>query len=177
MSSSNTNNKVKRKTFCDELCYFSLCRCFKKEAKNEAIVELTFDDDYSEIPLFDFNGYEAYVRIVDVYDGDTFTGCFKYNNCIMKYKFRCLGYDSPEMKPLKSIKNRDEVIKSAKEAKEKFKELTKCDSELVFIKFGKFDKYGRILGTIYNNDKLDINQEMIKLGHGYSYDGGTKRSS
>ena len=176
MSSSNTNNKVKRKILCDELCYFSLCRCFKKEAKNEAIVELTFDDDYSEIPLFDFNGHEAYVRIVDVYDGDTFTGCFKYNNRIMKYKFRCLGYDSPEMKPLKSTKNRDEVINSAKNAREKFKELTKWDSELVFIKFGKFDKYGRILGTVYNNDKLDINQEMIKLGHGYPYNGGTKRS-
>lgn len=156
-----------------------LCKCFtnkqnkREEEKHEVI---TFEEDCSELTLFDFNGYETNVKIVDVYDGDTFTGCFKYDNKLMKYKFRCLGYDSPEMKPLKSVKNRDEVIKSAKEAKEKFKELTKWDSELVFIKFEKFDKYGRILGTVYNNNKLDINQEMIKLGHGYRYDGGTKKS-
>lgn len=156
-----------------------LCRCFNSNKENKREEEkyevINFDEDCSGLTLFDFNDYETYVKIVDVYDGDTFTGCFKYNNKLMKYKFRCLGYDSPEMKPLKSIQNRDEVIKLAKEAKEKFKELTKWDRELVFIKFGKFDKYGRILGTIYNNDKLDINQEMIKLGHGYPYDGGTKR--
>ena len=160
-----------------------LCRCFNSNKQNKREEEkheekhevINFDEDCSGLTLFDFNDYETYVKIVDVYDGDTFTGCFKYNNKLMKYKFRCLGYDSPEMKPLKSIQNRDEVIKSAKEAKEKFKELTKWDSELVFIKFGKFDKYGRILGRVYNNDKLDINEEMIKLGHGYPYDGGTKR--
>ena len=115
-------------------------------------------------------------RIVDIYDGDTCTIVFNYKGDLIKYKARCFGYDSAEMKPLKSIKNRDEVIKSAKDAKEKFKDLTKWDTMLVFIKFGKFDKYGRILGTVYNNDKLDINEEMIKLGHGYPYDGGTKRS-
>ena len=157
-----------------------LCSCFNnkqnKKEEEEKYEVITFEEDCSELQLFDFNSYETYVKIVDIYDGDTFTGCFKYNNKLMKYKFRCLGYDSPEMKPLKSIKNRDEVIKSAKDAKEKFKDLTKWDTMLVFIKFGKFDKYGRILGTVYNNDKLDINEEMIKLGHGYHYDGGTKRS-
>ena len=155
-----------------------LCRCFNSKPikKENEIQVINFDEDCSGLTLFDFNGYKTYVKIVDIYDGDTFTGCFKYNNKLMKYKFRCLGYDSPEIKPLKSINNRDEVIKSAKEAKEKFKELTKWDTELVFIKFGKFDKYGRILGTVYNNDNLDINEEMIKLGHGYPYDGGTKRS-
>ena len=109
MTSINTNNKVRKKTFCDELCYFSLCRCFKKEAKNETAVELTFDDDYSEISLFDFNGYEAQVRIVDVYDGDTVKIVFPLtdNEPERLYRWNCrlINIDTPEIR----TKNQKEI--------------------------------------------------------------------
>ena len=157
-----------------------LCSCFNnkqnKKEEEEKYEVITFEEDCSELQLFDFNSYETYVKIVDIYDGDTFTGCFKYNNKLMKYKFRCLGYDSPEMKPLKSIENREEHIKKAHEDKEFFSKLVMYNNGICDVELLHFDKYGRILGTVYNNDKLDINEEMIKLGHGYPYDGGTKRS-
>ena len=40
-----------------------------------------------------------------------------------------------------------------------------------------FDKYGRLLGTLFLNEKdtKSVNQIMIDNGHGYKYDGGTKK--
>jgi micrococcal nuclease len=138
-------------------------------AKNK-LLKLNNED----IPLFTFNGYTCLAKIVDVYDGDTFTGCFKYNGKIMKYKFRTYGYDSPEMKPLKSKHNRDEEKKKAVEAREAFKQITNWNNSLVLLKMGKFDKYGRILVNVYKGE-LDVNEWMIKNGYGYRYYEGTKK--
>ena len=78
-----------------------LC-CFK----NNELDDIKNED----IKLFSFEGYECLAKIVDVYDGDTYT-CFKHNREIIKYKFRTYGYDSPEMKPLKSKPNREQEKK------------------------------------------------------------------
>ena len=60
------------------------------------------------VEYFSFDGYKCKAKVVSVYDGDTFTACFKYRGQIIKYRFRTFGYDSPEMKPLKSKPNREE---------------------------------------------------------------------
>ena len=70
--------------------------------------ELKLNNATNDIELFNFNNKEFMVKVVDVYDGDTFTGCFIFKNEIIKYKFRTLGYDSPEIKPLKSKQNREQ---------------------------------------------------------------------
>ena len=127
-----------------------------------------------DIPLFTFDGYTCLAKIVDVYDGDTFTACFKHNGKIIKYKFRTYGYDSPEMKPLKSKPNRDEEKKKAIEAREAFKEITNWNNSLVTLKMMKFDKYGRILVNVYKGE-ININKWMIDNGYGYEYFGGTKK--
>ena len=41
-----------------------------------------------EISIFNFDQYKCKAKIVDVYDGDTFTACFYYQKKIYKYKFR-----------------------------------------------------------------------------------------
>lgn len=142
--------------------------CFCK--RNNKLLKLNNQD----IPLFTFDGYECLGKIVDVYDGDTFTACFKYNKQIIKYKFRTYGYDSPEMKPLKTKPNREQEKKKAVEAREAFKQITNWETSLVTLKMMKFDKYGRILVNVYKNN-IDINQWMIDNGHGYPYYGGTKK--
>ena len=42
----------------------------------------------------------------------------------------------------------------------------------------KFDKYGRLLGTVKLNhsDKKTVNDIMVEEGHGYPYYGGTKKT-
>ena len=112
---------------------------------------------------------------MSVYDGDTFTACFKYRGQIIKYRFRTFGYDSPEMKPLKSKPNREEEKAKAVIARDKFKEIIKFETnELVELEMLGFDKYGRILVNVIK-DGINVNEWMIKNNHGYPYFGGAKR--
>ena len=147
------------------------CFCFLKSNSNNDLLEATND-----IPLFNFDGQTFEVKVVDIYDGDTFTGCFKFKNEIIKYKFRTIGYDSPEMKPPKNKPNRDIEKEKAREARQKFIEYSNCQNDLILVKCQQFDKYGRILGTVFHKKTSEnINQKMIHNGYGLPYDGGTKK--
>lgn len=132
--------------------------------------------DIDKTPYFSFKGKIFNARCCSVYDGDTFTALFIYNGEFIKYKCRCYGYDSPEMKPLLSKLNREEEIQLAHKAKERFIELVeKSKNNLIRIECLDFDKYGRILVNVYNGvDKQSINDIMISEGHGKPYFGGTK---
>jgi endonuclease YncB( thermonuclease family) len=129
----------------------------------------------NDLPIFDFKGIKCLGKIVDVYDGDTFTCVFKYRNEFIKYKFRTYGYDSPEMKPLKSKPDRDKEKIDAVKARDAFKLVTDWENSLITLDMLGFDKYGRILVNVYKK-KLHVNQWMIDNGYGYEYHGGTKRS-
>lgn len=145
--------------------------CFSKNVISKKYINKY--DDYSKINYFSFNNCKTLAKIVEVYDGDTCTIVFFLNKRIIKYKCRMLGYDSPEMKPLKSIENRNEIIEKAKNARNFFISLLKESDFIVDITMGKFDKYGRILATM-SNKMGNINELMIQNGHGVPYDGGTK---
>ena len=125
-----------------------------------------------DIPFFSLNGYRTRAKIVDVYDGDTCTIIFKWEKKYRKFKCRCSGYDSPEMKPRLNIENREQVIENAKLAKNRLIELTKG---YVFINCLNFDKYGRLLVDIYDKNNVYINLKMVEEGHGYYYNGGKKQ--
>ena len=125
---------------------------------------------------FSFVGKTFYARPCNIYDGDTFSIIFLHNNNVIKYRCRCIDYDSSEMKPLLSNPNRDNEKALAILAKNRFTELlTKHESGLVFVECFEFDKYGRILVRVYNMiDTKSINEIMVEEGHGKNYDGGKK---
>ena len=151
-----------------------------------------------DIPLFNLDGYKGWAKIVNVYDGDTFRAVVYKNNRILKFTFRPIGYDAPEMKPRKDTPYRDRHIDLAHKAKNYFMELVNfdpnlekikynyctscacCDERkingLIFIHCQKNDKYGRVLVTIYNNpgDVVSINSLMLTSGYVLPYDGKTK---
>ncbi len=134
------------------------------------------DINPNTLNYFSFENKRIVAKICDVYDGDTFSAIFYNENIPIKYRFRCLGYDAPEMKPLKSIAQREIIIEKAKQAKNKFIELVqKHPSKLVLLECDKFDKYGRILATVFNGvDEQSVNSIMIEQGYAKNYDGGTK---
>ena len=87
------------------------------------------------------------------------------------------GYDSPEMRISKNDPYREEKKIKAIKAKEYFKNLVMNDKQLVYIKCGEFDKYGRLLGHLYlnKNDQISVNELMIDNNFGYVYNGGKKK--
>jgi len=143
--------------------------------------------DKMNTPIFSFNELVTYAKAVDFYDGDTFNIIISYYDLIYHLKARMFGYDSPEMKPSLSIKNRDEIKKNAIHAKNKLMELI-GSKEYFRVYCHEFDKYGRLLVSIFKDDDMDadgetkydfnktVNKQMIDEGHGYSYYGGTKQN-
>jgi endonuclease YncB( thermonuclease family) len=122
---------------------------------------------------FNLIDYSTWVRVVDVYDGDTCKVLMNYRGHIDQWTVRMNGYDSPEMKPPKTNQNREKEKEAAKKAKEAL--ITHFTNNYIFIKIVGFDKYGRLLVEAYNGH-VHINKSMIQSGHGYSYDGGKKKN-
>lgn len=128
------------------------------------------------VNYFTFEGKEFTAVPCNIYDGDTFSIVFDYRGEAIKYRCRCLGYDSPEIKPRLNIPNREKEIEAAKVAKSRFAELLhKNPAKTIHVKCFEFDKYGRILVNIWNQVDTDsINDIMIREGHGRPYSGGKK---
>ena len=150
--------------------YMGACnckQCYKLHKLNQAT---------NDVSLFTFSGIKCYGKVVDVYDGDTFKICFYYRNKLTKINCRAVGYDSYELKPRRNIKDRATHIEKAKKAKQYLIDLLNAKNNLVYVNCHEFDKYGRVLVTIYENifSKKSINTMMIEKGHGVLYDGGTK---
>jgi len=149
--------------------------CFPSNKNDNKLNEILDKINPNEIPYFSFKNNIFYAKPCNIYDGDTFSIIFLYNDKIMKYKCRCIGYDSPEMKPLLNNPNRDKEKELALIAKNRLIELLN-KNKLVKVECFDFDKYGRILIKVYNIDDetLSINDIMINEGHGKIYDGGKK---
>ena len=126
--------------------------------------------------VFSFAGQRFLAKIVDYYDGDTVTVAFEFNGRLIQYKARLVGYDSPEMKPLKTNPNR--LAEKAAAAAARAALIGKVQGGLVYIECGEFDKYGRILVTAFlragEENGENINEWMVAQGHGTPYDGGKK---
>ena len=137
-----------------------------------------------DVPLFSLAGCRVTAKVVEVYDGDTFTAVFPLpgdDARMVKMKCRVDGVDTPEMKPPKALPNRAALVAKAYEARARLCELLtgtrggakECDdhARLVELVCGQFDKYGRLLVSCN-----DVKETLINEGHAKPYDGGTKTS-
>ena len=155
---------------------------------SKTLLSVSFDDEKQ----FSFRGLYVPAKVVYVYDGDTLYFQFFYQKKLTQLCSRMLGYDSPEMIPKKNVLFREEEIRKAilarnrmiqlvsgiklddrKYSKDEIKTLLATGRKLVMVRLGEFDKYGRILATLYDKD-FNLNQLMIQEGHGYEYHGGSK---
>lgn len=132
---------------------------------NDSNLDLDLETCDNTIPWFSMEG-KRIGKVVNIYDGDTFYIVFRLNNKFQKFKVRCYGYNSPEMKPLLIMKNRDEEIKRANLAKDALS--NQILNKIVVVDCLKFGKYGRIIGKVYYHGKY-INEWMINNGYGEPY--------
>jgi endonuclease YncB( thermonuclease family) len=156
----------------------------------------------NRIPEFSLKDRIMLCKIVNIYDADTCKAVFELDGTYVKFTLRLNGIDAPEMRPSLSNQNRDEEIIAAMRARNRLVQLvTDCNIDLdetyskkilqtiidtsrkiVQIKCGSFDKYGRLLATLYICDTeetipngVNVNNQLIEEGYGYKYDGGTKQ--
>ena len=126
----------------------------------------------TDAPRFSFEGCEKKVKLLDVYDGDTVTIAFKYKRKIWKMSCRMDGIDTPEVRSSNPLEKRAAYL-----AKDQLLQL--CSGpKLLDCQFGKFDKYGRPLITLWNKQmswKRSINSEMIISGFALIYNGKSKQ--
>lgn len=126
--------------------------------------------DKEEAQLFSLEGHEVWAEVVAVYDGDTITSVFPLpmNPDGPKYKWKCrlLGVNTKEIRGTTGEEKRLAI------AARDWLRAQVLDSS-VKLKVGKFDKYGRVLVTVFkpleSGEFLNINQELIKEGHAEAY--------
>ena len=119
---------------------------------------------------FSFNKYECLAKVVHVYDGDTVHLVLPLpeTNKLVKIKTRLYGIDTPEMRIHQQKEN-------ALKAKERLIEMLQKTNYMVNVKCGEFDKYGRVLVTLYSTEfSKSFNDILIEEGLGYPYFGKTK---
>lgn len=123
--------------------------------------------------MFSFEGRECLGKVVDVYDGDTVKIVFplseKEPERLYRWNCRLINVDTPEIRT-KNLKEKA----YAKVVRNKLRE--KILNKLVYVKCLDFDKYGRLLVEIFDNEKCEecINNWLILNEYAKKYDGGTK---
>lgn len=124
---------------------------------------------------FTLEGEYKKALVVDVYDGDTITVVFKHFDKINSWKVRLLGINSPELRPSRTLENRDEIIANAKKSRDYLAGLIL--NKIVYLQCGSFDSFGRILAYIYLSDvelimkdtANTVNEKMLAGGYAVEY--------
>jgi micrococcal nuclease len=139
-----------------------LC-CFPCFSKNDIL-------DETNIPWLSLEGQFLKCKVIDIYDADTVTLIIPFMGKPWKEKCRLIGIDSAELRT-QNIKEKELALKG------KTWLIGEILNQKVWVKCGGWDKYGRLLGTIYkqNKDKVSINELLITNGYAYTYDGKKKK--
>ena len=114
------------------------------------------------VPKFSLRGFEVDAIITKVYDGDTVHAVFAIEEeAYFRWSCRLAKINTPELRSLDS-EERELALRA------KIALAEKVLHQQVRIRLGKFDKYGRLLATIYLNDE-NINELLISKGYAKPY--------
>jgi len=130
---------------------------------------MNWDNVNDNVNQLSFEGQTILAKIVSVYDGDTIKVVFPLNNTLYKWNCRLLHVDTPELR----TRNENEK-KFGYFVRDELKK--KILNKVLNIKCEKFDKYGRLLIEILEENNITINEWLIQNDYAFRYDGGTKKN-
>jgi endonuclease YncB( thermonuclease family) len=117
---------------------------------------------------FSFDGRRFLAKVVAVHSGSAIRVVFRFGGELTQHRARMAGYDTPELRPLKTKAGREMEIGAAWAAKNALAE--KLGSGFVFVDCGPFDRHGRILVTVFKRagpgPVENVNQWMVDHAHG-----------
>jgi micrococcal nuclease len=115
-------------------------------------------------------------KLLGVIDGDTIDVQIDLGfDVSFTSRVRLSGIDTPESRTT-DLKEKQYGL----EAKEWLKHRIESAKKIVIRteKPDSSEKYGRILGTLSIDDEpLSLNEQLVKAGYAWAYDGGTKHKS
>ena len=120
------------------------------------------------------------VSIDKVLDGDTIDVTIDLGfDLYKKERVRIAGVDTPE-KRTRDLEEKALGLDASEWMKKHLEDTIQGDEELTIrteLK-GGMGKYGRLLGWLYvGEDTISLNEQMIKEGYAWEYDGGTKQKN
>jgi micrococcal nuclease len=120
------------------------------------------------------NLYHYKAEVISVYDGDTITVMIDQGmKHFARVKVRMIGINTPELRT-KDLEEKERGYA----AKEYLK--SRIEGKTIVINTVKKGKFGRWLGVIWLYEEgmeelgESLNDEMIRVGHAVSYDGGKR---
>lgn len=144
----------------------------------------------STTPEFTLNGMNTLCKVLDAYDADTVcVGIELRGFGVTKITTRLTGIDTPEMRggteheKHLAVCARNRLIAlvsgvvlddNVKYSREDIRDYLDNANKVISCTFGKQDKYGRHLATLYDENGTNINDLLVKEGHAVRYDGGKK---
>lgn len=131
-----------------------------------------------QTPLFSFVGQTVTAKVVDLYDGDTLDAVLWIDGKLQRFKVRMYGYDAPEIKPLKTVERREQVIEQANAAKSLLASMVL--DKMVEMECVANDKYGRLCANVWisGKERYCVNQRMLASDVGcVPYFGGNKEQA
>jgi endonuclease YncB( thermonuclease family) len=151
-----------------------------------------------DVPEFSLCGLTLRGKVVECYDADTCKIVLPVQNTLYKFTCRLSGIDTPEMKPKKDKPNRENEIVWAKKAraellrlicpnntisfdnldikKDEVINILQSNKRVITVKCSEFDKYGRLLVELFDDDKMEksYNNILVEKEFAVGYDGGKK---
>lgn len=127
---------------------------------------------FSKLPDFTMANTNTKAKVVSVYDADTIRVVFEFRGEWCKKPMRIHGIDAPEIKPPRSIPDRELHMEAGRLARDVVSKWIL--GRVVTIHLEKEDKYGRALGSITMGNGKDLSQELIKAQLALPYGGKTK---
>jgi len=126
-------------------------------------IRLKLNRNKKKVGIFSLEDIKTYARVSNVYDGDTLHLTFYLDNRLVRFRCRLGGIDTPELRG----KTIDEKTMAC-DARDYLRKMV--DDKIVYVEFGKMDKYSRPLVNLYKNGN-NVNQLMIIKGFAVYYDG------
>lgn len=123
--------------------------------------------------LLPLNSFSADIKILRVVDSDTFivSAPFMPKPLKQQIPLRLIGVDGPGIKRWANCDKEAELGQTAKF----FVEGLVARSKKQFIEIKRLDKYNRLLGNVYLDNK-NLADILVSKGFGKKYTGGTKES-
>ena len=127
-------------------------------------------------PYDTVEGLQTRIKVLRVIDGDTLDmGICRDGRTVWKYRVRLYGIDTPEKRPSRSDPLRHLEIEASLRSTQALTDRLIENDWIVIAHFGKPDKYGRLLCTLFDKNGENLNEWMIRMGHAVPYFGKTKK--